>query len=194
MTRIDRSRRRVLMAAAAWSCGAAGIAHAHDPIGLVSPAPATPPIELMSIDGRPTRLDTLLRGKVTALQLMFTGCSATCPISGALFADLQNRLAKAPSSLQLLSVSIDPLGDDPKSMRTWLNRFGARSDRWTAALSTTRDLDRLLDFVDGRRAGVDPHTSQVILFDAQARLSYRTAPLPPPAALEALMTQLAARA
>jgi len=190
---VDRSRRSLLLAAAAWSCAAAGTAQAHDPFGFVSPAPVTPVIELTSIEGRPTRLDSLLRGKVTALQLMFTGCSATCPISGALFADLQGRLAKAPPSYQLLSISIDPLGDDAKSMQEWLKRFGARTDRWSAALSTTRDLDRLLDFVDGRRAGVDRHTSQVILFDAQARLSYRTAPLPTAGALEALMTQLASR-
>ncbi|MES1162054.1 MAG: SCO family protein [Rhizobacter sp.] len=134
----------------------------------------------------------MLRGRVSAVQLMFTGCSATCPISGALFADLQGRLAAAPGKLQLLSISIDPLGDDTASMQAWLRQHGARPDRWSGALSTTTDVDRLLDFVDGRRGGVDRHTAQVYLFDAQARLCYRTAPLPPPASIATLMERVAA--
>jgi len=187
--------RRALLRAAAAACvtGAVRQAGAHDSIGVVKPALAVPALEMTSMDGRPVKLDALLRGKVTALQLMFTGCSATCPISGALFSDLQGRLAQAPSNFQLLSVSIDPLGDDPKALRTWLQRFGARPERWTAALSTTKDLDRLLDFVGGRASGVDRHTAQVYLFDTQARLSYRTTEMPPPVAVSALMGQIAAR-
>jgi protein SCO1/2 len=185
----------MLLGAAVAACvtGTARQASAHDSIGVVKPAQAVPALEMTSMDGRPVKLDTLLRGKVTALQLMFTGCSATCPISGALFSDLQSRLVQAPSNFQLLSVSIDPLGDDPKALRTWLQRFGARPERWTAALSTTKDLDRLLDFVGGRASGVDRHTAQVYLFDTQARLSYRTTDMPPPVAVSALMGQIAAR-
>ena len=187
--------RRALLRAAGAACvsGVVRRANAHDPIGVVKPAQAVPVLEMTSMDGRPVRLDGMLLGKVTALQLMFTGCSATCPISGALFSDLQSRLAQAPGNFQLLSVSIDPLGDDPNALRTWLQRFGARPERWTAALSTTKDVDRLLDFVGGRARGVDRHTAQVYLFDTQARLSYRTTEMPPPVAVSALMGQIAAR-
>jgi len=59
-------------------------------------------------------------------------------------------------------------------------------------LSTLKDADRLLDFVDGRRGGVDRHAAQVYVFDAQARLCYRTAPLPPPTSVATLLERVAA--
>lgn len=187
------TRRKALAAAVAACCGAwPRTADAHDQIGVVRPPQPVPAIEVKTLQGNIGQLDELLRGRVSAVQLMFTGCSATCPISGALFADLQRRLATAPSNLRLLSISIDPLGDDPATVQGWLRSHGAKADRWTGALSTAKDVDRLLDFADGRRDGVDRHTAQVLVFDAQARLCYRTAPLPPPASVAALMVRVAA--
>jgi len=135
----------------------------------------------------------VLRGRVTAVQLMFTGCSATCPIQGALFADAQQRLAHSDARLQLLSISIDPLGDDVNAMRAWLAKFGAESARWNALLPRIQDVDRLLDFLRGRAAGVDRHTAQAFVFDRQARLVYRTEDMPEPAELARLMQRIAAR-
>ncbi len=148
---------------------------------------------MTSIEGQTIRLDSALSGNVTALQLMFTGCSATCPIQGAMFADLERQLLRAPREYRLLSISIDSLGDDAKALRAWLRRHGAVGDRWSAAVCSAHDLDRLLDFVRGRADGADRHTPQVYLFDAQARLCYRTTELPSPAAVKLLMQQIVAR-
>ena len=135
----------------------------------------------------------MLHGKVVAMQLMFTGCSATCPIQGAIFSDVQRHLADTPGQFRLLSVSIDPLGDEPKALRAWLQRFGADPARWSAAIATSKDLDRLLDFMRGRAGGIDRHTPQVYLFDAQARLTYRSADLPSAGSVADLMRRIAAQ-
>ena len=134
----------------------------------------------------------MLHGKVTAMQLMFTSCSATCPIQGAIFADLQRQLIDASGPFRLLSLSIDPLGDEPKALRAWLQRFGADPARWSAALAVSKDLDLLLEFVRGRARGADRHTPQVYLFNAEARLVYRSADLPPANSLADLMRRIAA--
>ena len=120
-----------------------------------------------------------LCGKVTAVQLIFTGCSATCPIQGALFADVARRLHG--SGTALLSLSIDPLSDDAPALRGWLQRFGP-SPQWRAAAPRVGDVDRLLDFLRGRAAGSDRHTTQVYLFVAKlvsstARRSCRRRPM-----------------
>ena len=83
------------------------------------PAPNQPLTDTL---GRSIDLSTLLRGKVTAVQLMFAGCSSTCPIQGAVFAAVAQQV-KAPDA-QLLSLTIDPLGDSPQALRSWLGRFG----------------------------------------------------------------------
>jgi protein SCO1/2 len=146
---------------------------------------------LTTADGRHVAIQDLLKGQITALQLMFTGCTATCPIQGAIFAEVARTLAGANRELRLLSVSIDPLGDSPKALDAWLVRFGAQPQRWSAAVPRMQDVDRLLDFLRGRASGVDRHTAQAFLFDRQARLAFRTTDMPAAAELAALMRQLA---
>jgi protein SCO1/2 len=119
---------------------------------------------------------------------MFTTCSATCPIQGALFGALAPLLA-AQREMQLLSLSIDPLGDSPAALRAWRERFGVHAN-WQGAVPRVGDVDRLFDFVRGRAQGVDRHTAQIYLFDRQARLAYRTADMPSARFVAYLMNEL----
>ena len=188
-------RRRWLRAAAALAATAGmGTVRAHG--GLVLPPVAPPPaLRLRLQDGRTVSPAALLEGRVTALQLMFTGCSATCPLQGALFAEVERQLLArraAPPDVQLISASIDALGDDPAALSGWLARFGA-GGLWRAATPAVADLDRWLDFLQGRRGGADRHTTQVFLFDRRGRLALRTVDLPPPAEVARLVGELAAQ-
>ncbi len=143
----NRARRRWLGAAAALIAAPWAASHtlAHGSFGPVQPALAAPALSLSDMNGQRVALTTMLTGRVTALQLMFTGCSATCPIQGAMFADVQQRLAADDPRLRLLSVSIDPLGDDPKALRAWLAKFGAQASRWSAALPQLKEVDSTED-------------------------------------------------
>jgi protein SCO1 len=161
---------------------------AHEPFGPLRPPLPAPRLSLTADDGKRFELTQRLRGRVTALQLMFTGCSATCPIQGALFGAVAP-LIQTQREMQLLSLSIDPLGDSPQALRAWRARFGAHTN-WQGAVPRVEDVDRLLDFVRGRAIGADRHTAQVYLFDRQARLAYRTADMPPARFVADLMGQL----
>jgi protein SCO1 len=152
------------------------VVQAHNDPGRVEPPLAVPPFRLTLQDGRRVLLEDCLKGRITAVQLMFTGCSATCPIQGALFSQVQERIA-AERGLQLLSVTIDPLSDDPKAMRHWLRRFNA-GERWHGATPDLQQLDRWYDFLRARTSGVDRHTAQVYFFNAKAELALRTADFP----------------
>jgi len=190
--RTGATRRAWLAAAAGWAASP-WPASAHGAFGPVQPEQPAPGLALQDLNGKAVALPALLAGQVTAVQLMFTGCSATCPIQGAVFADTQARLAKEGAGLRLLSVSIDPLGDDLPAMRAWLAKFGAQPARWTAAVPKLQDVDRLLDFLRGRAPGVDRHTAQAFVFDRRARLVYRTEDMPAPAELAALMARVSHR-
>lgn len=184
-------RRHTLMGLAALASPLAmaqTAAPAHDPFGPLRPPLPAPKLWLTADDGKRFELTQRLRGRITALQLMFTGCSATCPIQGALFGALAPLLA-GQREMQLLSVSIDPLGDSAQAVRAWVARFGAHA-HWQGAVPRVEDVDRLLDFVRGRAAGADRHTAQVYLFDRQARLAYRTADMPPARFVAETMSQL----
>ena len=120
----------------------------------------------------------LLQGRATALHLMFTGCSTVCPIQGAVFQRVQELLPDqlAPSR-QLLSLSIDPLGDTPAAMSAWLRRFKAQ-DGWIAAAPAPRDLDRILELFGQGRNAVESHSTQVNIINRQGELVWRTPQLP----------------
>lgn len=177
-----------LAAPVAMAQTATPAAPAHEPFGPLRPPLAAPKLALTGDDGSRFELTDRLRGRITALQLMFTGCSATCPIQGALFGAVAP-LITTQREMQLLSLSIDPLGDSPQAVRAWLARFGATA-QWRAAVPRVEDVDRLLDFVRGRAAGADRHTAQVYLFDRKARLAYRTADMPPARFVADTMDQL----
>ena len=120
---------------------------------------------------------------------MFAGCSSTCPIQGAVFAAVAQQV-KAPD-MQLLSLTVDPLGDSPQVLSDGLGRFG-RYHLWTAGAPRVEDVDRLAEFLRGVPPKAGTHSPQVFLFDRQARLAFRTVDLPSAEHVAYLLTQLAA--
>jgi protein SCO1/2 len=191
---VGMSRRHCLAALGGLALSAGPAAHAaHGDLGPVEPRRLPPDLELTLHDGGLTRLSRLLQGQVTALQLMFTACSGTCPIQGAIFSALQQAVAGRVRSARLLSISLDPLNDDPARLSGWLRSHGA-SAAWRAAAPPARHADVLLDFVQGRPkngAVGDRHSAQVYLFDIQGRLAYRCAEFAAPGDIARLMLQLA---
>lgn len=163
----------------------------HLPFGPVRPPRGLPAIAVETSDGEVADLHRLLTGHWTLAQLVFTGCSTTCPVQGAIFQDTQVRLAEAGLDVRLLSISVDPLGDTPALLDQWLERAEAGA-RWQAALPKLADLGALLDALHGRGDGVDVHNARVYLIDPQVRLAYVTEELPSPAAL-VVLTQAALR-
>ncbi len=146
-------------------------------MGPIVPPQAMPPFPLLMHDGQRSDTIEVMRGRVTAMQLMFTGCSGVCPIQGALFAAVAQGIAAHPH-MQLLSLTIDPLSDDAPALRRWLAQFGA-PPRWLAAAPRVADVDALRLRLGGPGGdAVDAHTRQVHVFDRHARLAYRTAELP----------------
>jgi protein SCO1 len=191
-------RRRILRAAVALgACGVAPSAvqtqaTSHEPFGPVRPPQPATATRLLTHEGVATDLRSLLVGRVTALQLMFTTCSVTCPVQGALFAHAQGLVpGDNATPMRWLSVSIDPRSDDPAALRRWLQRFGA-GPHWIAAAPPIDEVEPLLKALRGRSRGPDRHVGQVFFFDRQAQLVYRSADLPSAEQVVSLAQQVAA--
>jgi protein SCO1/2 len=167
--------------------------HAHNDAGSVNPPVPPPALALTLHDGSNTTLSATLSGKITALQLMFTSCGATCPIQGALFAKAAKNLGDRVKAAQWLSISIDPSRDDPAALKRWLERFGSHP-RWRAGRPDPKRLDALVEFLKSKKAGPDPHTPQVYFFNRKGELTLRSVDFPPASELERVMETLSARA
>jgi protein SCO1/2 len=185
------TRRWLLQAGlAAGASAVPGLAHAvppphsHFPFGPVQPVRRVGAFKVLTHDGKAVDLPTLLRGKTTALQLMFTGCRGNCPIQGALFAQAQAAAARSRLPVQFVSLSIDALADTPQRLQAWLQQFGAQAGWMAAVPAVVRDVDSITALLGAGGQGTlsdrDPHSGQVHLLNRQADLVYRT-PLTPSA-------------
>lgn len=194
----DAGRRRLLWCAAAsgalFSVGA-GVRAAEPGVipyhgGRISPPVALPALPLQLADGSRTDLATLMRGRATALNLMFTGCSTTCPIQGVVFQRVQTLLRNPVArGIQLVSLSINPLEDTPAAMSAWLARFQA-GPCWLAARPAPEGMDtvRRLFGANGT-GGLTDHATEVSIVNARAQLVWRTYELPSPQSLAEMLNQ-----
>jgi protein SCO1/2 len=141
------ARRSVLSGLAAILSLNWNTAGAHE-VGPVTPPIEVPNITVISSEGVHTPLRDLLRGQVTAIQLMLSKCKSICPIEAATLARVQEALADhRTDDIHLLSLSIDPNTDTPEVLRAWLERFGAQPE-WTAVSPAEADLPRVKAFFD----------------------------------------------
>ncbi|MDR5824017.1 SCO family protein [Caballeronia sp. LZ043] len=184
----SRTRRSLLWGMAALASGVTpSFAHAqHGGPGLVTPPVRLDDVWLVDQTGKNRRLNDWLRGGITALQTVYTGCGTVCPLQGALFSAVQERLPgiRAPRrvqlQLQLLSIGIDPLSDSPAALRAWLARFEA-GPAWNAATPALADVDQMRVTLSGSKTplgNLADHSTQVYCFDAGATLRWRSADLP----------------
>jgi protein SCO1/2 len=151
--------------------------------GRVDPPLPLPDIALELADGTRSGLRRLLGGKLTAVHVMFTGCSTICPIQGMVFQRLQELLpARTHPEVQLLSLSISPMEDTPQSLRAWLARYQLQPG-WIAASPDPVALDTVQDLFGGGRGGLADHATEVSIVNRRAELVWRTYELPSPESL-----------
>jgi protein SCO1/2 len=119
-------------------------------------------VAVQTHDGRTVRFySDLVKGRVTAINFIFTSCTTVCPLMGVRFAQLQPLL---PKDVSLVSVSIDPANDTPERLAAWSQRVGARPE-WTLVTGARPDIDTLLRSLGTTIADPASHTPLVLIID-----------------------------
>ncbi len=90
---------------------------------------AAPHITLTDQDGRPFDSDSL-RGRLWAVDFIFTNCAGPCPIMTGNLRSLQETIDPS-SDTHFVSVTCDPWRDDPATLRKYAESYGADLSRWT---------------------------------------------------------------
>jgi protein SCO1/2 len=83
-------------------------------------AHAAPPIALHDQDGKAFTLASL-RGKAVFVTFVYAHCPDVCPLLLQTLGAAKRKL-KDPASMQILAVSVDPKGDTPATVKTFLRK------------------------------------------------------------------------
>ena len=129
-----------------------------------------PPFTLIDQEGNPFNADDRLRGKVVAINFIYTTCSDVCPLFTVEFARVQQALpSQTPLKFFLVSITTDPEIDSPKVLKAYARRFGADFRNWAFL---TGDESRLKEVWKGfgvqvirRGRGLVQHTNLTTLID-----------------------------
>ena len=138
--------------------------------------PLVPPLSLQTADGGHTGFGEL-RGRWLLVDFIYTRCIPYCSVQGSEFERLPPPLAAhlARGRLALLSVSFDPMHDDPAALADYQRQHGDRGAGWTAArpfdqadLTTLMHVFGVVAVPDG--VGGFVHNAAIAVVDPTGRL------------------------
>jgi protein SCO1/2 len=160
---------------------AAHAAHASSKMSI-------PDVELLDQDGRKVRFYTdLVKGRVVAVNFIFTTCTTICPPLGATFARVQRELGeRAGRDVRFISISVDPATDTPERLKAWGAKFHA-AEAWTLVTGQKPQVDELLRALGAATASPADHSPTVLIGNDAAGQWTRAYGLARPAVLIGLI-------
>ena len=103
-----------------------------------------PNIELITQDGKKVHFyDDLIKGKIVAIDMIYTNCQYACPLETARLAQVQKKLgARVGQDIFFYSISIDPAHDTPEVLKAYMEKFNI-GPGWTFLTGKKEDIDFL---------------------------------------------------
>jgi protein SCO1/2 len=122
--------------------------------------PSVPDVEVVTHEGKTVHFySDLVKGKVVALNFIFTNCSTICPASGAMFANLQKQSRRG---VHFISVSIDPTTDTPRKLTAWSRQFRTQPG-WTLVTGKQSAIDQIVKAFGATTARPQDHQPLTII-------------------------------
>jgi len=119
-----------------------------------------------------------LKGNVLVMVMIYTSCKAACPKLVADMRDIESKLdKKSREKVKLILVSIDPVTDTPKRLKSFAIENKMNQDPWIFLRSTednTREFAALLAVNYKQISPMDfSHSNIISVFNTQGELVYQ---------------------
>src|SRR5499433_3102708 len=100
-----------------------------------------PNVELITQDGKKVRFyDDLIKGKIVAIDLIYTTCHYACPLETARLVQVQKKLGdRVGQDIFFYSISIDPEHDTPEVLKAYMEKFNV-GPGWTFLTGKKDDI------------------------------------------------------
>jgi protein SCO1 len=110
--------------------------------------------------------DDLLKGRIVAINLIYTNCEFSCPLETARLAQVQKLLGdRVGKDIFFYSISIDPVRDTPAALKAYAEKFHA-GPGWTFLTGKKEDIDllsRKLGLYSDPKLTKDGHTPHLLI-------------------------------
>lgn len=135
----------------------------------------------------------LVKNKTVAIEFIFTTCTTICPPLTATLRKVQQDLGdRVGQDIQLISVTVDPVNDNPERLKEFAERFGAGAG-WSFVTGNKPDIDRLLSALGAYVADRNQHSPMILIGNESAGYWTRTYGLAPASKLTQLINEAAAK-
>lgn len=126
-----------------------------------------PNTELITQDGKKVHFyDDLIKGKIVAIDFIYTSCGYACPLETARLAQVQQKLgARVGQDIFFYSISIDPEHDTPEVLKAYMKKFHV-GPGWTFLTGKKDEIELLqkkLGVYTDPRVNADGHLPHLLL-------------------------------
>ena len=182
-------------------------AAAHDAHHHAAPAPADVKAqaarvtlydnELVDSDGQAVRFKSdAVDNRIVIVDFIYTNCTTICPITSAIFGDVQERLIERLGEqfgrdVKLVSVTVDPATDTPERLKDYAGNFGSPVG-WLWLTGDKPKVDKVLAGFGAYAADFTRHAGAIVVGDARSGDWTRFYGVPNPLDIVARVEQLLA--
>jgi|SRR5215475_2306152 len=130
-------------------------------------------IQLVDTDGQPVRFKSEAVGdRVVIVDFIYTSCTTICPVTSALFAEVQGRLAeklgeRLGPDVKLITLTVDPATDTPARLKDYSGNFGGPAG-WIWLTGDKPKVDKVLAGLGAYAADFTRHSGAILVGDAQS--------------------------
>jgi protein SCO1 len=117
-----------------------------------------------------------LRGEPVVVTFVSAHCTDACPLIDAQFSDAARRIAAQRLKAKLVTITLDPENDSPRTMRELATRFQANPRYWLLASGSVHNVDTVMRAFGvvskkGRDGYREEHTTFVYFFNPDGTLA-----------------------
>jgi len=126
-----------------------------------------PNIELITQDGQKVHFyDDLIKGKIVAIDFIYTSCEYACPLETARMVQVQQKLGqRVGQDIFFYSISIDPERDTPAALKDYMKKFHV-GPGWTFLTGKKSEIDLLqkkLGLYSDPKVNADGHLPHLLI-------------------------------
>ena len=131
-------------------------------------------LEVIDQDGNRLRFyDDVLKGKVVAINFIFTNCQGACPLMTQNLSMVRDMLGvELGTDIHFVSISIDPVRDTPAAMKEFAETHRADQDGWRFVTGDPENLGYIVKKLGQYTDDVEAHST--LLIAANVRTAHWT--------------------